>query len=303
MNAKYVAACALLLAFAPIAAGAGGRGGGSRPSGGFDFHNDAGGSHPQTYSHSSTGPAGTSRTTTASNTGNGYNRNTTASNGNYNRSSSASASNGQYNHSSSASNGYASRSGSTSANANTGNYSHNGSGSDPYGSYNTHTNGNAYNHTSTTNTNASNVYGQQYHGSTYTSNGTAYHGAYVTNPVYGHYPAWGWNSGVAWYPAPYYYGGGFWGAMAIGVTSAAVYGSIVAANNVTVTSYQIQPDSPGAKLLESYKLTQTPCGPAGLVVIYGPNNSVICAVPNQLVSAGNYSVNSSSLTIVSEKPA
>jgi hypothetical protein len=38
-------------------------------------------------------------------------------------------------------------------------------------------------------------------------------------------------------------------------------------------------------------------------VIYGPNNSVICATPNHLVAAGNYSVNSSTLTIVSEKPA
>ncbi len=98
----------------------------------------------------------------------------------------------------------------------------------------------------------------------------------------------------------YYYGGGFWGAMAVGAATAAVYGSVVAQNIATITSYQAQPDSPGAKLLQSYQLTQTPCGPPGLVVIYGPNSSVICARPNQLVAAGNYSVNSSSLTIVSE---
>lgn len=130
-----------------------------------------------------------------------------------------------------------------------------------------------------------------------------YHGAVVTNPVYAHYPAWGWNGGCAWYPAPYYWGGGFWGAMAIGAASAAVYGSVVAADAVTYPSYQVQPTSPGAKLLEAYQLTQTPCGSPELVVIYGPNNSVICAQPTGLVAAGNYSVNSSTLTLTSEKPA
>jgi hypothetical protein len=125
----------------------------------------------------------------------------------------------------------------------------------------------------------------------------------VTNPVYHGYPAWGWNGGYAWYGAPYYWGGGFWGAFAVGVTSAAVYGAVVAANNQSYTSYQVTPESPGAKLLESYRLTQTPCGPPNLVIIYGPNNSVICAQPNDLVAAGNYSVDSQTLVIVSEKPA
>jgi hypothetical protein len=302
MNVRPIVACALALALLPIAANAG-RPGFSRPSGGFDFHGDTGGHPPQSYSHSSTGPAGTSRTTTASDAGGSYNRSTTASNGNYNRTSNASASNGQYNHNASASNGYAQHSGNSSANANTGNYSHNAQGSDAYGSYNTHSSGNAYNGTYSHTTNGSNVYGQTYHSSTTAYGGTAYHSAYVTNPVYGAYPAWGWNAGLAWYPAPYYYGGGFWGAMAIGATTAAVYGSIVAANNQVVTSYQVQPDSPGAKLLASYKLTQTPCGPPNLVVINGPNNSAICAFPNTTVTAGTYAVDSSNLTIISQKPA
>ncbi len=301
MTASRILTAALALALLPSAALAG-RGGFSRPSGGFDFHGDAA-SHPPTASHSSTGPAGTNRTTTATNTGNGYSRQTTASNGNYNRTSGGSAnSNGNYNHYSSGSNGYGSHTSSTSGNVNSGNYNHSGSGSNPYGSYNTSGSGNTYNHTYSGSGTATNAWGQTYHSSTYASNGTVYHGAYVTNPVY-HGAAWGWNGGYAWYPAPVYYGGGFWGAYAIGVTTAAVYGSIVAANNATITSYQVEPSSPGAKLLSSYGLTQTPCGPAGLVVIYGPNNSVICALPNQLVSAGNYSVNSSTLTIVSEKPA
>jgi hypothetical protein len=209
-------------------------------------------------------------------TNNGYNRTTTANNGNYNRT--------------------------TTGGANTnGNYYHGSSGSGPYGSYNHAGGGNYYNHTYSGSTNATNAWGQTYHSSTYANNGYVYHGATVTNPYY--HGVWGWNGGVAWYPAPYYWGGGFWGAFAVGVTSAAVYGSIVAANNATYTSYQVQSESPGAKLLTSYGLTQTQCGPPNLVVIYGPNNSVICAHPNHLVAAGNYSVDSQTLTIVSEKPA
>ena len=123
----------------------------------------------------------------------------------------------------------------------------------------------------------------------------------VANPVYRGGPAYGWNHGVAWAPAPAYYGGGFWGAMAIGVTSAAVYGSIVSAStHQTYTSYQVQPSSPGATLLSNYHLTQTQCGPANLVVVYGPNNSVICAYPNDMVTAGNYNLDTSTLSLTSQ---
>lgn len=305
MTARRAAAIALLLSFVPIAAPAGRGGGFSRPSGGFDFHGESGASHPQTASHSSTGPYGTNRTTTATNTGNGYNRTTTATNGDYSRTSTGgyNSSNGNFYHGTSGSSPYGSRSGSTTGNTNSGNYNHQASGSNPYGSYSTSGSGNAYNHTYSGSATGTNAYGQTYHSSTYANNGYVYHGATVTNPVYGAYPAWGWNGGYAWYPAPYYWGGGFWGAFAIGATSAAVYGSIVAANNTTYTSYQAQPQSAGAKLLSSYDLTQTPCGPPNLVVIYGPNNSVICAHPSNLVAAGNYSVDAKTLTITSEKPA
>ena len=310
MNAQRIAALALLLFLVPLAADARGGGGRtwrrlvSRGGGGFDMHGDTAAAHPpQTASHSSTGPAGTSRTTTATSSSNGYARSTTATNGNASRTSyGAASSNGNYSHGSSGSNGYASHSSSTSGNTNSGNYNHSGSGSTPYGSYSDSGSGNAHSNTYSGSGTGTNAYGQTYHSSTYANNGTVYHGATVTNPVYG-YPVYGWNGGYPWYPAPYYYGGGFWGPFAVGVTSAAVYGSIVAANNQTITSYQVETSSPGAKLLESYHLTQTACGPPGLVVIYGPNNSVICADPNNLVSAGNYSVNSQTLTIVSEKPA
>ena len=300
MKAQRILALTVLFVVFPAIAIAG-RGGYSRPAGGFDFHGESGGSHPQSGSHSSTGPYGTNRTTTVNNTGNGYNRTTTANNGNYSRTSSGGASNnGNVYHSSSGSSPYGSHNSSTSGNYNTGNYSHNGSGSNAYGSYSNSGSGNYYNHTYSGSGTATNAWGQTYHTGTYANNGNVYHGAYVTNPVY--HGTWGWNGGYAWYPAPYYYGGGFWGAFAIGVTSAAVYGSIVA-NNTTYNSYQVQSESPGAKLLSSYGLTQTQCGPPNLVVIYGPNNSVICAHPNNLVSAGNYSIDTQTLTIVSQKPA
>jgi hypothetical protein len=132
------------------------------------------------------------------------------------------------------------------------------------------------------------------------------------------YPTWGWNYGYPWYPAPYYWGGGFWGSMAIGVTSAAVYGAIVCdeegncyeegeqhthtTETHTVTSYEVLPDSPGAKLLQAYGLTQTKCGGKDLVVIWGPEDSVICASPNATVPAGTYGLDSQTLTL-SQQPA
>lgn len=118
----------------------------------------------------------------------------------------------------------------------------------------------------------------------------------VTPPM----PAWGWNAYVPWYPAPGYYGGGFWGPFWGGMATAVVFGEIVdEETNETEQSYQVQPDSPGAKVLASYELTQTQCGQQGLVVVHGPDNSVICATPNSRVAAGNYDLDVSNLTIVS----
>jgi hypothetical protein len=301
MKTQRFVSIALVIALTPMLMAPRGGGGGFRGGGGgFDMHGESAGAHPQSYSHSSTGPAGTQRTTTAAQTSNGVGRETTATNGNYSRTSyGAAGSGGNYTHGSSASNGYASTTRNTSGNVNSGNYSHTGSGSSPYGAYSTSGSGNTHTGTYSGSATGVNSYGQVYHSNTSMSNGTVYHGATVTNPVYASYGAWGWNGGYAWYPAPTYWGGGFWGPFAVGVTSAAVYGTIVA-NNTTYNSYQVQQDSPGAKLLQSYHLTQTPCGPPGLVVIYGPNNSVICADPNNLVSAGNYSLNTQTLTITSQ---
>jgi hypothetical protein len=137
----------------------------------------------------------------------------------------------------------------------------------------------------------------QYHYNSNGRNGYYYTGRVVVNPV--HYPAWGWNRGVVWAPVGVYWGGGFWGAFAVGAATAAVMGSIYY-NNQTYTSYHVSAGSPGATLLSNYGLQQTPCGPPGLVVIYGPNFGIICANPNARVAAGNYAVNADNLTIQSQ---
>jgi hypothetical protein len=132
-----------------------------------------------------------------------------------------------------------------------------------------------------------------------TNNTYGYHGAVVVNPVY-RGPAWGWNHGVVWAPVATYWGGGFWGPFAAGVATAVVMGAIVnSANHQTYTSYQVSPGSPGAQLLSNYHLQQVPCGPPNLVVVYGPNNGVICANPNDLVAPGTYAINTDTLTLQS----
>jgi hypothetical protein len=121
----------------------------------------------------------------------------------------------------------------------------------------------------------------------------------IGNPVWHGRPAWGWNRGIVWGPSALYWGGGFWGTLAIAAAQAAIFGYIVGPQGQQWVSYQVQPSSPGAQLLQAYGLQQTPCGPPNLVVIYGPNNSVICAFPNNLVAPGVYSVDPSTLTISS----
>lgn len=103
---------------------------------------------------------------------------------------------------------------------------------------------------------------------------------------------------MIWYPAYGYWGGGFWGPWGYGA-----YGTYYGEYTYTesqepVKSYEIAPDSPGAKVLANYGLTQTQCGPSGLVVVLGPENSVICAQPNATVGAGEYQLDATNLTLV-----
>jgi hypothetical protein len=123
-------------------------------------------------------------------------------------------------------------------------------------------------------------------------------GPIVYNPH--RWRSWGWNHGVIWYPVPYYWGGGFWGPWGLSGTGYSLFGSIIDYDDHDIyPSYEIGPTSPGAQLLADYGLTQTECGPPNLVVIWGPNNSVICAYPNNLVSPGNYELDPATLTIQS----
>jgi hypothetical protein len=185
----------------------------------------------------------------------------------------------------------------SSTNRNSGGYN----GANSAGAYNKNT-GNAavYNKNSgnmtvyNKNTGASSTY----HYNSSGRNAYYYNGRVVVNPIY-RGPAWGWNRGVVWAPVGAYWGGGFWGPFAAGAATAAIMGSIVYANQ-TYTSYNVSTGSPGATLLSNYGLRQVPCGPPGLVAIYGPNFGVICANPNSRVAAGNYAVNVDSLTLQSQ---
>jgi hypothetical protein len=77
-----------------------------------------------------------------------------------------------------------------------------------------------------------------------------------------------------------------------------LYGSVAGYDDRQLfASYDVAPRSPGAQLLSDYGLMQTPCGPRDLVVIWGPDNSVICAYPNGLVGAGNYELDPATLTL------
>ncbi|MGP6156296.1 MAG: hypothetical protein ACLPYS_01960 [Vulcanimicrobiaceae bacterium] len=122
-------------------------------------------------------------------------------------------------------------------------------------------------------------------------------GRRINNPAF-HGGAWGWNRGQEWNPAPTYWGGGFWGALAFSA-AAALFGELVYSGQ-NYESYAVYPDSPGATLLANYQLQQTPCGPPDLVVIWGPDNSLICAIPNGTVGPGEYDVDPSTLTLESE---
>ncbi|HTV91823.1 MAG TPA: hypothetical protein VMG98_03815 [Verrucomicrobiae bacterium] len=95
---------------------------------------------------------------------------------------------------------------------------------------------------------------------------------------------WDWDYGAAWVGSTSYWGDGFWGPLVAGLSASA---------------YIVGPGSPGAQLLQSYGLTQTPCGPPNLVEILGPGASEICAMPTDHVPPGVYHVDTQSLTLIS----
>jgi hypothetical protein len=133
--------------------------------------------------------------------------------------------------------------------------------------------------------------------------GGGYNGRFNGNPIRNpHWPGgggpWGWNHGRPWQAAGGYWGGGFWGPFAFAdLGGFALYGALDYDQQV-YDSYQVGPDSPGADLLQDYGLQQTQCGPGNLVDIWGPNNSLICAFPDDSVGPGNYQVDPSTFELV-----
>jgi hypothetical protein len=126
-----------------------------------------------------------------------------------------------------------------------------------------------------------------------------FRGPVIVNPR--HWGGWGWHHGIIWVPVPVFWGGGFWGPFGFGSGVSILFGSIVDYQDQQIyPSYEAASQSPGAQLLQNYGLQQTECGPPNLVVIWGPDNSVICAYPNNLVAPGNYQIDPTTLTLVSQ---
>lgn len=117
----------------------------------------------------------------------------------------------------------------------------------------------------------------------------------IVNPVVR--PIWSWNNGHRWYSRRDYWGGGFWGGFILGaITGNLVNGQNTYSNN---NYYVVEKNTPGHKLLFDYGLTQTYCDRSNnIVIINGPQNSQVCALPNKTVPPGFYDIDLSTLTLV-----
>ena len=119
----------------------------------------------------------------------------------------------------------------------------------------------------------------------------------INHPYYNWYD-WHWNNGRRWYPDNNYWGGGFWGnflasMITLGLTSA------ILDSNEAPKYIIIKENSPGYYLFSNYGLSQVPCDTLqDLVFIYGPQNSLMCAIPNENVPSGYYEVNTESLVLI-----
>jgi hypothetical protein len=133
--------------------------------------------------------------------------------------------------------------------------------------------------------------------------GGRYHGHFNGHPIEnrrGRRGNWAWNHGSRWHAANGYWGGGFWGDFALAsIGGFALYGSIDdSQSGYEYDSYRVDADTPGAELLNDYQLEQAQCGPPDLVDIWGPDGSVICAIPNDEVAPGDYEVDPETFTLV-----
>jgi hypothetical protein len=102
----------------------------------------------------------------------------------------------------------------------------------------------------------------------------------------------GWNWNRPWVAQPGFWGGGFWGPFSLFsmIAGAGIWGQ----TRYTMPAF----GSPGSILFENYGLYAAACGPHNLVYVYGPNNSVMCAWPNQYVPPGAYFVDMETLQLV-----
>jgi hypothetical protein len=135
-----------------------------------------------------------------------------------------------------------------------------------------------------------------YNGGNYNRPNGVYRGnnVYINNPR--GWSNWGWHGGTAWYPNTSYWGGGFWGAFAVGAMTTAVTGAAISA--ASQPKYVVvENGTPGYTLLTNYGLTQTHCT-SGVVIINGPSNSTICALPTSTVPVGTYTIEQSTLTLI-----
>jgi hypothetical protein len=114
---------------------------------------------------------------------------------------------------------------------------------------------------------------------------------YVQHDVQRDARPWEWNGGRTWVASPRYWGGGFWGAFSV---------DLAFNNYPNGQYYEVQPSSPGSQLLQQYGLQQTDCDQPNLVDIAGPDGGEVCAYPNNEVAPGQYQVDPSTLTLISE---
>lgn len=124
----------------------------------------------------------------------------------------------------------------------------------------------------------------------------------VVNPR-GDWDNWGWNGNRPWYPNYNYWGGGFWGGVAAGAITTGITSAIINSDdddNYSQPTYiVIEQNSPGFQMFNSYGLTQVQCIEDGTqVYIYGPQNTLMCARPNSLVSPGYYDVDPEGLILI-----
>jgi hypothetical protein len=131
----------------------------------------------------------------------------------------------------------------------------------------------------------------RYTGPIVRTNGPNLHRSVRPNPH--HYGNWGWHNGTPWLPGLSFWAGAFWGNYALG--------SVGDGDQYPLDFVPVVPGSPGYELLSDYGLTQTDCNadPSTIVVIDGPDGSVICAIPNNLVGPGTYYVDPTTLTLES----